>query len=93
MLQRKGESCPMWSTGKAAISQQDREFTSAYPDTRTTDETFSKPRAGAMFPLHFEPINTAFRLSRHPISASLYRQRLKQAFHLWHKAAFATVHP
>jgi len=53
---------------------------------------FQSPEQAQCFLSTFESINTAFRLSRHLISASLYRRRLKQAFHLWHKTAFGTVH-
>jgi putative transposase len=39
----------------------------------------------------FESINAPFRLRRHLLSATRYRLLLNQSFHLWNKAAFASL--
>lgn len=39
----------------------------------------------------FESINSPFRLRRHLLSATRYRQLLSHAFYLWNKTALAAL--
>lgn len=54
---------------------------------------FSSPEQAQRFLSVFESIGAAFRMRRHLLSTARYRQRLKQALHLWHQTALATVLP
>jgi len=49
---------------------------------------FQSPEQAQRFLSVFESINAPFRLRRHLLSATRYQLLLKQAFHLWNKAAF-----
>jgi putative transposase len=68
----------------------------SHQPTRTRErqmKRFQSPEQAQRFLSIFESINAPFRLRRHLLSATRYRQLLKQAFRLWSNTAFATTLP
>lgn len=68
----------------------------SHQPTRTRErqmKRFQSPEQAQPFLSIFEPINAPFRLRRHLLSATRYRQLLKQAFRLWNNTALATTLP
>jgi putative transposase len=64
--------------------------------TRTRErqmKRFQSPEQAQRFLSIFESINAPFRLRRHLLSATRYRQLLKQAFRLWKTTALVTTLP
>jgi len=68
----------------------------SHQPTRTRErqmKRFQSPEHAQRFLSVFESINALFRMHRHLLSATRYRQLLKQAFRLWNNTALATTLP
>ena len=68
----------------------------SHQPTRTRErqmKRFQSPEQAQRFLSIFESINAPFRLRRHLLSATRYRQLLKQAFRLWNNTALAATLP
>jgi putative transposase len=68
----------------------------SHQPTRTRErqmKRFQSSEQAQRFLSIFESINAPFRLRRHLLSATRYRQLLKQAFRLWNNTALATTLP
>ena len=68
----------------------------SHQPTRTRERPMKRcqsPEQAQRFLSIFESINAPFRLHRHLLSATRYRQLLKQAFRLWNNTALATTLP
>jgi len=52
---------------------------------------FKSPEQAQPFLSVFESINSAFRMRRHLLSATRYRQLLRHAFHLWNRTTLEVL--